>query len=429
MFQRALALWHTIRTSLWAIPFAMVCVAAAGALLAARIRLVQGGDPVWWLYSGGTESAPEFLGNLVSAMITMATLAISITMVVLTLAAQQLGPRLIRRFMSDRTTQLSLGLLISTVIYLLIVLRSTYGAGDNAPNLAVTIGTGLVLLSVVVLVLFVHHLAWSIVADNVIDRIGAELESEIDRLLPEKTEGKPGQPLRAALENGAELRLSTGGYVQAVDFDRLVKLACEIDAVIELEIRAGHHVIEGRRIGVLLPASAANDEVRRTVSNAILRGGERTPIQDLEFSIRQLVEIAVRALSAGINDPYTAIAALDRLARAVARIMKRGTAPEIFSDADGTPRVFTPVSTFDGILDAAFNQIRQRSEGTPSVLIRLAEKLSQLIETADGQQRASLQRHLKLVISAGEREFGEEADLAALRAHAKDVSSSPVAPA
>jgi len=428
MFQRVLALWHTIRSSLWAIPFAMVCIAAAGALLAARIHLVQGGDPVWWLYSGGTKAAPAFLSNLVSAMITMATLAISITMVVLTLAAQQLGPRLIRRFMSDRTTQLSLGLLTSTVIYLLVVLRSTYGAGDDAPNLAVTIGTGLVLLSVVVLVLFVHHLAWSIVADNVIDRIGAELDSEINRLLPERKDNSP-QGQEEKLEQLSELQLASGGYVQAIDFDALVKLACEIEAFITLDIRAGHHVVDHRRIGLLSSASAVTEDVHAKIAKTILLGGERTPFQDLEFSIRHLVEIAVRALSPGINDPYTAIAALDRLARAVARIMERGTAPVVHHDANGKPRVRAPVSTFDGVLDAAFNQIRQSSDEVPAVLIRLAENIAKLMETADHQQRASLQRHRQLVLAAGERRFSEKSDLATLRAHAEGVSPSPAAPA
>jgi uncharacterized membrane protein len=136
MLPRLLTLLHDLRSSLWALPLLMVIVAAVAAILAVHIPVREGTDPVWFLYSGSAEEAPQFLSNLVTAMITMATLVVSITMVVLTLAAQQLGPRLIRSFMADRRTQMTLGLFVATVVYLLLVLRSVYGGTESVPNLA-----------------------------------------------------------------------------------------------------------------------------------------------------------------------------------------------------------------------------------------------------------------------------------------------------
>ena len=151
MLTRLLTAWHRIWMSLWALPLLMVLVAIGAAILAVHVPLSPGDNSVWFLYSGSAEEAPPFLTSLVTAMITMATLVISITMVVLTLAAQQLGPRLIRSFMADRRTQATLGLFVATVVYLLLVLRAAYGNVENVPNLAVSGGTLLVLLCLVAL--------------------------------------------------------------------------------------------------------------------------------------------------------------------------------------------------------------------------------------------------------------------------------------
>ena len=152
MIPRLLTLWYAMRSSLWALPLAMVIAAAGLAYATLTVHLDLGGEPSGSCSAAAAQEAPQFLASLMTAMITMATLAISITMVVLTLAAQQLGPRLIRNFMRNRRTQASLGLFIGTVVYLLLVLRSAYGDRNGVPNLAVTGGTLLVLICVITLV-------------------------------------------------------------------------------------------------------------------------------------------------------------------------------------------------------------------------------------------------------------------------------------
>ena len=423
MIPRLQTIWENLRGSLWAMPLAMICVAAAAALTAVNIRLGQGSDPVWFLYSGGADNAPQFLSHLVTAMITMATLAISITMVVLTLAAQQLGPRLIQNFMRDWHTQASLGLFVSTVVYLLLVLRSSYGFEDRTPNLAVTIGTALVVLSVIVVLVFVHHLARSIIADNVIQAVGGRLDGEIRRLLPEKGTVTAPPFTSHGRQHGAPVRLPAGGYVQALDFHGLMKIACADDLVIELDVRAGHHVVADKVVAWISPSAMASDDVCAHVANCVQIGRERTAVQDLEFSVRHLVEIAVRALSTGINDPYTAMAAIDRLSLAISHVMTRGPAEGTLLDDDAHLRIIAPVSTFEGIVDAAFHQIRQRAEKSPDVLMRLAENLGQLIERADGGQRPALEHHMRLVLAAGRRNIAEDDDLKALEERAAVVMS------
>lgn len=417
MIPRLLTIWDNIRTSLWALPLAMALFASVLAIVALSTNLDIGDDPVWFLYSGSAEQAPQFLGNLVSAMITMATLAISITMVVLTLAAQQLGPRLIRNFMSDWQTQASLGLFMATVVYLLLVLRSTYGDGSVA-NLAVTFGTLLVLASLASLLLFVHHLARAIIADNVIDRVGATLDNDIIRLLPDKDAESP-PPLPG--ENRAEgiIPAASGGYVQAVDVETLVKAATKANALIELDVRPGHHVLPGTPLARVSPRTAA-DDLARPVQSAFVLGRTRTAVQDLEFSVHQLVEVALRALSPGINDPFTATAVLDRLALSLSRVISRGAARSRFADDRGIVRLVMPVSTFEGLTDAAFNQIRQAADGNTAILIRMADNIGQLLQLAGGEHRSALEKHLRLVVNAGGRTLAEEHD----RKDLKDVATA-----
>jgi len=411
-----------VRSSLWALPLAMICGACALAYATLHVDLDLGGTSVWFLFNGSSSEAPQFLSSLVTAMITMATLVISITMVVLTLAAQQLGPRLIRSFMGDRRTQATLGLFVATVVYLLLVLRSSYGRSESVPNLAVTGGTVLVLVCVATLILFVHQLAHSIIADNVIDRVGGQLDKDAARLLPKETAEQPKAPSDID-KRGAPVLLTHGGYVQAIDFQAIVNAAAQQDAVVALDIRAGQHAVPGRVLAYIVPKTAADEgELRHAIQSAIVVGRERTEVQDLEFSVRQLVEIALRALSPGINDPYTANAALDRLTLSLAFIMTRGEAKSVWQDHDGKVRVISPVSTFDGITDAAFNQIRQQA--LPAVLIRMADNMGNLLVQADDAHRPALEKHLKLVVDAGRRSIAAEEDLEVLEARAKEAQQN-----
>lgn len=414
MLPRLLSFWRDLWSTLWALPVLMVVVAGAAAVLAVHFPLRQGEDPVWFLYSGNAEDAPQFLSSLVTAMITMATLVVSITMVVLTLAAQQLGPRLIRSFMADRRTQVTLGLFVATVVYLLIVLRSTYGGTNKVPNLAVTGGTALVLLCLVALLVFVHHLARSIVVDTIIDRVGEALDADVERLLPAADFEAHAEPSTRPREGGAPLVVHHSGYVQAINHHGMVEIAKEADAMIELSLKPGRHVIEGGVLAWIAPPDAATSEVRTKLEKCLVLGGERASIQDLETSIRQLVEVALRALSPSINDPFSAMAVVDRLTESLRKIMQRGTSQCVWTDDDGTIRLLAPGSTFADTVEEAFRQVRQHSQNQPAVLIRLVEGLGQLLAQANATQRRVLQKEIEIILETGRRHIAQKEDLKVL---------------
>ena len=422
MLARLLTVWHDLRSSLWALPLLMVAVAGGAAIAAVHVQVRPGGDPVWFLYSGDAEAAPQFLSNLLTAMITMATLIVSITMVVLTLAAQQLGPRLIRSFMADRRTQLTLGLFVATVVYLLLVLRSTYGGTDTVPNLAVTGGTVLVLLCVIALLGFVHHLALSIIADTTIARVGTALDHDLRRLLPEQPVEAPAAPSPRPSENGAPLVLRrTGGYVQSIDHRGLIGVAKDADAVIELAAKAGRHIISGSIFAWVDPPGAATDKLRDKVESCLLLESQWESLEDHETSIRQLVEVALRALSPSINDPYTAMAVVDRMTESLAKVMRRHPPQCVWADDDGAVRLLAPSSTFADTVEEAYRQIRQHAHGQPAVLIRIVENLGQLLVQADDEQKPVLRQQIEIVLETGRRNIEQEEDLEALETRGRQA--------
>lgn len=390
MLARLVYLWERTRDSLWALPLA---IALCGGLLAG---FALGVDLPWvseiaWLYAGGSQQAPEFASSLVGAMITLTALAFSITMVVLTLAAQQLGPRLIEIFMRDRSTQIMLGLFLGTVVYLLLVLRALDGGEEStSPALAITGGTALVLASVISLLFFVHSLASSIVADSVIARVGAELDTAIREAFPATT---PEENNRPKPEGGMPVRLGNRGYVQRIDHDGLVRAARNSDAVIVLAHDVGAHVINGE-----IDAWAhACEDLCSAVESAVVIGSRRSASQDPEWSVRQLVEIALRALSPGINDVFTALAVIDRLALSLALLGERGDPRCVWLDGDGVPRVFGPGPTYELMLDGAFNQIREAGSGQGAVVRRLATTLRKLAAASGPRHARALSRQIDLL--------------------------------
>lgn len=416
---RIATVWDAVQSSLWFIPGAMSLAGAALALGLLRVDLPD--DGFWGSLEAPARNAPDFLATLLSSMITMATLAISITMVVLTLAANQLGFRLIRNFIGDRRTQIGLGLFLATIVYLLLVLRGL-PVGDDAhasqPAVAITLGSALVLASIAMLLFYVHHLARSIVADTLIHRVGDQLDAVVNQFLPDLKPEERQHP-RSIEEHArtAPIRGEEGGYVQAVDYELLVRAACKADCVIELAYRPGHHILPGGVHGWVSPPEARSEAIETAFAQAVVVGPERTPVQDLEFAIRQLVEIALRALSPSMNDAFTAIAAINRLGLSIATIMRRPSAERGFPDENGVVRVISPVSTFEGLVDIAFHQIRRSAADSPAVIMHLLETLAQLAELArDEGHRAVIAEHIDLVTESARRAITEPRDRAAMEA-------------
>lgn len=353
----------------------------------------------WWLYGGDASSARGLLSSLLSGLMTMFSLVVSVTFVILTLAANQLGPRLIPTFLGDRQIQTVLGLFLGTILYVLVVLRSldeTLGP-EGVPHVAVTIASALTVVCLFALLFYVHKVARAIVADSIVAQVAGDLHRTVRDMLPEDAPAEGTVP-EVTLPRACTVSLDRSGYIQVIDYDRLVDLACREHAVLQVKVRAGHFVLTGGEHVVVHAARPPDQDAGEAIRSAFVVGEERSPAQDLEFGLRQLVEIALRALSPGINDPYTAVAVVDRLGAALEEIFRRSLLPTALYDEDGMVRVIAQRSDVQGLTDVAFDAIRQAARDIPAVLIRLADVLGQLAPVLRSREAREAQdaviRHL-----------------------------------
>jgi uncharacterized membrane protein len=424
-----LKIWDRLRSSFWFVPAGMASLAVA--LAFAAVALDEAGTGDWlrrlgWSYTGGAEGASLLLSTVAGSMIAIAGTVFSMTLVALSLASSQLGPRLLRNFMRDTANQVALGTFVATFVYCLLVLRTIRRADEVAfvPHVAVSIGVLLAMVSIGVLIYFIHHVSVSIQADEVVARVGRELEDGMDRLFPEQL-GKPesdtsgahgGAQLPAAFAREARaVGASEDGYLQLVDADTLMELAREGDLLLRLERRPGHYLVKGQAIVSVWPGDRVTEELEDQMAAAFVLGNRRTATQDVEFSFHQLVEIAVRALSPGINDPFTAIACVDRLGSALCRLALRDMPTPFRFDHEGRLRLVASGSSFAGIVDTAFNQIRQCARSNPAVAIRLLDAIGQVARHVQSAQDAScLLRHADRIVRGAREAVPEPDDRAAV---------------
>ena len=416
--------WGRLRSSFWFVPAAMACLAVALAVSAVELDKAVAGDflqRLSWSYSGGAEGASLLLGTVAGSMIAIAGTVFSMTLVALSFASSQLGPRLLRNFMRDTVNQVVLGTFVATFVYCLLVLRTIRRADEGAfvPHVSVSIGMLLAIVSVGVLIYFIHHISVSIQADQVVAQVGKELDDGIDSLFPsdlgntvsEALRGSSKASLPAAFAREAcPVGALEDGYLQLIDADALMALASQEDLLLRLERRPGHYLAKGQTMVMVWPGDRVTEALVDEMNAAFVLGDQRTAAQDVEFSFQQLVEIAVRALSPGINDPFTAIACVDRLGSALCRLARRDIPSPYRFDPHGRLRLVAPGSTFASIVDTAFNQIRQNARSKPAVAIRMLDVIAQIASHVQrAHDAACLRRHAGMIVS-GAREAVQELD-------------------
>jgi uncharacterized membrane protein len=414
---RLRAVLESLGDIFWIRPALMVLI---GILLGETMVLVERLEATlpWaklgWLYNGGEAGARDLLGAVAASTIGVAGTTFSITVASLSFASAQMGPRLLRNFVRDPGNQLVLGTFLGTFAYALVVLRTVRSVEEGAfvPQLGLTGAVVLALLCVATLVWFVHHVASSINVENVIEGVHRELLEAVDRLDKDAPEPPPPPP------TGAPVALHRHGYLRAVDKDALADWAAERGAVLVLLVRPGHYLFPGGTVAEVSPgddAPAAAEALR----GAFFVGTRQAATQDIEFAIRQLVEIALRALSPGINDPFTAIAVLDRLGATLCTMVPRHLpGPTVARERSVVLHLQVP--DYAGVCDAMFHTIRQNAADSAAVLIRLLEVLARVraVEPRP-ERRAELDRHADLVLKTGRASLPDPADVAALEACAR----------
>jgi uncharacterized membrane protein len=417
MKARLAVAWDAVRSSYWFVPLLLVLASIAVALVALEIDpgRPESHDLIDPTPFGSANSARQFLSGVASSSITIAGLAFSIAIVAMSLAASQYGPRLLRNFVQDLGNQLTLGAFVALFAFCLIVLGGVRGDGDAAivPILAVRLAFALSIVDIFVLIFFIHHAATEIQIANIIAAAGSDLDATVSRRYPSEIGIEPapdpnpaGGVPPGAPDGGQPVLTPRTGYVQAVDGVGLVADAVSANLVVRLVVRPGSFVGPGMLVAVAWPAERATPLVIRSIERRLLLGRQRTELQDIEFAIQQIVQIAVRALSPAINDPFTAYACVDRLGLALAELASQAPPSSHRLDAAGSLRIVADVPTFDALLSQAVSEVRRSGRGSLTVTVRLLEMLAMVAA------RASRPTDLEAIRRQGERvEIGSRDDL------------------
>jgi uncharacterized membrane protein len=414
---------EVLRTNLWVVPSLEVLGAAAlfGCTLLLDQAAYRGAFALpSWMISGSADAARQILTSIAAAVITVVGVVFSIILVTLTLASTQFGPRMLRNFIRDRGTQLTLGTFVATFVYAVLVLVSIGPGphGDFVPHIGVTTTLGLMVADLAILIYFIHHTAVSIQLPQVIAGIARDLAGAIEiqgggqhprdsgpKCGPDTTE------IVAMLESGGEAVLApTSGYVQFIRLDSLVTFAADAGAVISLNYRPGHFIMQGHPLATVWPPTAAV-QVSEALGHSHITGPYRTLTQDVSFGIDQLVEIAIRALSPAVNDTFTALTCIDWLGDSLCKIMRYWHPARVHRDSQGYVRVIAAQPGHERLVQRAFEKIRQAGQGMPAVMIRQLETLAKMMtETSDASQRRMLLDQAEMIQRASERSVAEASD-------------------
>ncbi|NHC37407.1 DUF2254 domain-containing protein [Scytonema millei] len=418
-------IWDSLHSSYWFLPTIMAVIAIALAFTMLNLDRAGYYGPLekWgWIYTGGANGAREVLSSVAGSVISVAATAFSITIVALQLAASNYTPRVLRNFMQDTGNQLVLGTFISTFIYSLLVLRTVRGDGDDydsfVPQLAVTVGLLLGLASIGVLIYFIHHASTIIQASHIIMEASKELHQAIDRLFPEKLgrslpNAKPhDRAIPANFDVDAyPVKAKSSGYVQAIDEEELMQIAGGRSLLLQIKSRPGRFVVKGSDLVMVFPGDKVNRKLSDRINDAFMFGRQRTEQQDVEFPVNQLVDIALRAISPGINDPTTAIQCIDQLSAGLSHLAQREIPSAYRYDDDNNLRVIAEPFNFAGLTDAAFNQIRQYGKSDVGVIIRMLEAIATIARyTQNEPDRAALRRHADMILHDSHEAVSQELD-------------------
>lgn len=411
MKMRLIYVWERVSSSYWFVPSLMTVGTAVFAVLLFLIdkkAREQYLPFISSLYVMDAPGAQSILSTLASSAITVAGTVFSIAMLVLANASAQFGPRLLPNFMRQGGTQIVLGGFISTFVFGVMVLTRVRATHDGAeiPHLSVSVALIFGLFSFGLLIYFIHRVAIFIQAPNIVEHVGSRLIETFEKLFPAAAdiEGRDDsseeeEALPADFNERAQPVPAHGnGYLEAVELDRIQDIAERHDLLVRLRKRPGQFIVARHPLAFVYPAKAVTDEIVTDIGDAFLLGSQRTLIQDAEFAVEQLVEVAVRSLSPGINDPFTAITCIDWLGAALSFLAGRQLERPFCRGRDGRICLIGEPYTYQGILDAAFHQLRENARSNEAVSIRLMEMVGLLAEgDLPRPFRDALARHARLI--------------------------------
>jgi uncharacterized membrane protein len=429
--------WLDLNSSLWFVPSLMVLAAILAAYFLVHLDDNIGHE--WTkrhplLFGAGADGARGMLSAIAGSMITVAGLIFSLTLSTLAQVSSQYTSRLLRNFMRDRPNQVVMGFFVSIFVYCLAVLRTIRGGDERVfvPSLAVAFGLLLALVSIGMLIFFIHHIASSIQAANVIGGAAQETEKTFDKLFP-KALGEAATPAEEAdLTAGPALRwvpiaARESGYIQGIDEEALLAFAQETNGVVRMEYAIGSYVtkgstlvsVAGYEVGNVLP----DKNVAKRLNDCYSIGNQRTLDQDAGFGLRQLVDIALKALSPGINDTSTAVMAIDRLGSLLALLAGRDLGSPVRAE-DGQVRVIARRPDFASYLATAFDQVRTNALADEAIYIRLLVALHTVAQrTRRPDYHRVIGQQADLALAAAEENITASYELEQIRQRYKELQA------
>lgn len=431
MLIRLRAAWESFRSNLFFVPLLLLLVGGALAqlMLWVDVRIEADGTVLPEIFRSTVDSARALLSTIATATITVAGIAFSVSLLLFQLASSQYSPRVLHGLFRDTFTKRVLGLVVATFTYCLLVLRAVRGQIEEGgapivPNLSVIVALLLGILSILAIVAFINHTAHSMDATDLIRRITAETRAQVERLAepPEESDGDPEPAAPQAPEGAFEVAASRDGWVQQID-DRGLLAATDEGSTIRVETFPGDFVPRGAVLCYVWPEPEDPRHATREVREAIHLGRTRTMQQDLAFGLRQLVDVALRALSPGINDPTTAGEVISHLGGILRDILVRDLPPGFRSDGRGR-RLFYPYRVDHGrLVELAFEQIRQAGASQPAVVRRLLDTLGPLArhveESGYADRAAMVRQQARKALQALATHQPLEDDLRVLEEHAE----------
>ncbi|WP_227982599.1 DUF2254 domain-containing protein [Nocardia spumae] len=404
-----------LRTNLWFVP--TLEVLGAVALFALTFTLDRsayhsGTQLPGWVLGGTPDAARQVVTAIAAAIITVVGVVFSITILALTLASTQFGPRMLRNFIRDRGTQLTLGTFVATFVYAIAVLVSV---GENfVPHISATVSIGSLVVDLAVLIYFINHIGGQIQLPNVVADIAREVRTAVDANADTTATGAKRGPTARELRDlltrsGGEVRTTSSGYLQYIRYERLVRVAAEAEAVILLPYRPGHFVTEGQVVARVWPTRATKG-IEKQFSRGHVTGSMRTLVQDVSFGVDQIVEIALRALASATNDTFTVLTCVDWLGDCLSRIAVTWDPNPVRRDRDGHIRVLAAQVSYERLVQRAFEKLRQAGAGQPAVMIRLLDALAQIADRVTDPERLRVLLEQATMIEHAVRAIPEEPD-------------------
>ena len=432
MLARLRLAWARGRDSLWFLPGVLTLLAAVLAFVVTEAERRGAFDAEVlrsWVFGGGVEGARGVLEAIAGGLITVTGVVFSVTIVALQLASTQFTPRILRNFTADRGNQLVLGVFIATFTYTILVLRTVRSAEDGedpfVPRVAVTLAVVMVLVAIGFLIFYINHSARSIQVAAILDRVANRTIGDVHRLFPEQVghaDGAEPPDPRPPGHEATTVAADAAGYLQVVDARSLFRLGKGKRLVIAMEPHIGDFVVPGQPLASVSPPGEVDEEVCRQIRRAFLLGPERTPEQDVEFGIVEISDIAIKALSPGINDPTTAVRCIDRLAEVLLALGTRHP-PDPWRTEEGRVHYLARHTTFARAVGLSFDQIRHFGASNPAIARKLLEVTTRLASLVPPPRRAVLLAQAQAVLDDARARIESVADRVELEEVAKRMLS------